>query len=147
MITTGTNKSKCQSLGWVRLLATPWTVAHQAPLSMGILQARTLERVAIFFSRRSSQPRDWTHSPTLQVDFLLPEPPGKPTPRRNQHLQEPTPRRKTQQENPETWILSTWKAAVSHFHQGPEPLTSPLDPPTRHRMVGARFLPRQGAPC
>ena len=26
--------------------ATPWTVAHQAPLSMGILQARILEWVA-----------------------------------------------------------------------------------------------------
>ena len=36
----------------------PWTVAHQAPLSMGILQARILEWVAIPFSRESSQPRD-----------------------------------------------------------------------------------------
>ena len=39
---------------------TPWTVAHQAPLSMGILQARILEGVAIPFSRGSSQPRDQT---------------------------------------------------------------------------------------
>ena len=31
-------------------LATPWTVAHQAPLSMGVLQARILEWVAIPFS-------------------------------------------------------------------------------------------------
>ena len=31
-------------------LATPWTVAHQAPLSMGVLQARILECVAIPFS-------------------------------------------------------------------------------------------------
>ena len=29
----------------VRLFATLWTVAHQAPLSMGILQARILEWV------------------------------------------------------------------------------------------------------
>ena len=36
----------------------PWTVAHQAPLSMGILQARILERISMLFSRRSSQPRD-----------------------------------------------------------------------------------------
>ena len=34
--------------------ATPWTVAHQAPLSMEILQARVLEWVAISFSRVSS---------------------------------------------------------------------------------------------
>ena len=35
----------------VRLLATPWTVARQAPWSMGILQARTLGWVAVSFSR------------------------------------------------------------------------------------------------
>ena len=40
--------------------ATPWTVAHQAPLSVWILQARILERVAISFSRESSQPRQQT---------------------------------------------------------------------------------------
>ena len=35
---------------------TPWTIACQAPMSMLILQARILERVAIPFSRVSSQP-------------------------------------------------------------------------------------------
>ena len=39
---------------------TPWTVAHQAPLSMGILQARTLEWVIVPSSRGSSQARDRT---------------------------------------------------------------------------------------
>ena len=39
---------------------TPWTVAHQAPLSMGILQARILGWVAMHSSRGSSQPRDQT---------------------------------------------------------------------------------------
>ena len=34
-----------------QLFVTPWTIAHQAPLSMGILQARILEWVAISFSR------------------------------------------------------------------------------------------------
>ena len=47
-------------LSHVRLLATPWTVAHQAPLSMGILQAGILEWVAMLFSRGSSSPRDQT---------------------------------------------------------------------------------------
>ena len=37
-----------------------WTVACQDPLSMGILQTRTLEWVAMPSSRGSSQPRDWT---------------------------------------------------------------------------------------
>ena len=44
----------------VPLFATPWTVAHQAPLSMGILQARILEWVAASSSTGSSQPRDRT---------------------------------------------------------------------------------------
>ena len=41
-------------------LWTLWTVTHQASLSMGILQARILESVAIPSSRGSSQPRDRT---------------------------------------------------------------------------------------
>ena len=40
-----------------RVLATPWTVAPQAPLYMGILQARTLEGVAMPSSRGPSQPQ------------------------------------------------------------------------------------------
>ena len=41
-------------------LCDPWTVAHQAPLSMGIPQARILEWVAMPSSRGSSQPRSRT---------------------------------------------------------------------------------------
>ena len=36
----------------------PWTVAHQAPLFIGILQARILEWFVMPSSRGSSQPRD-----------------------------------------------------------------------------------------
>ena len=39
-------------------LATPWTVACQAPLSMEILQARILESVANSISRGSSRPKN-----------------------------------------------------------------------------------------
>ena len=49
-----------QSLSCVRFFVTLWTRARQAPVH-GILQGRILEWVAIFFSRGSSQPRDWTH--------------------------------------------------------------------------------------
>ena len=48
------------SLSCIWLFATPWTVAHQASLSMRILQARRLEWVAIPSSRASSKPRDQT---------------------------------------------------------------------------------------
>ena len=49
-----------KSLSHVQLLVTPWIVACQAPLSMGILHARILEWVAMPSFRESSQPRDWT---------------------------------------------------------------------------------------
>ena len=44
----------------VQLFATPWAIASQASLSMGILQERTLEWVDMPSSRGSSQLRDWT---------------------------------------------------------------------------------------
>ena len=56
-------------LSHVWLLVTPWTVAHQTPLSMGILQARKPEWVAMP-SRGSSQPRDWTQVPCTAGKFL-----------------------------------------------------------------------------
>ena len=55
-------------------LPPPWTAARQAPLSMGVLQARVLEWIAMPSSRGSSQPRDQTRSPTLQADSLQAEP-------------------------------------------------------------------------
>ena len=71
-------KVKVKSLSHVRLFATPWTIAYQAPVVHGIFQARVLEWVAISFSRASSQPRDRTGSPILQADTLPSEPPRKP---------------------------------------------------------------------
>ena len=47
-----------------------WTVAHQAPLSGGTLQARILEWVAIPSSRGSSQPRDWTQVSCISDRFF-----------------------------------------------------------------------------
>ena len=42
------------------LFAIPWTVAHQSPLSVEFSQARILEWVAIFCSRGSSWPKEWS---------------------------------------------------------------------------------------
>ena len=44
----------------VQLFVTLWTVACHAPPSMGILQARFLDWVAMASSRGSSLPKDWT---------------------------------------------------------------------------------------
>ena len=49
----------CWSLSHFQLFVTPWTIARQVPLSMGIIQTRILECIAIPFSKGSSQPRDW----------------------------------------------------------------------------------------
>ena len=48
------------ALSPVWLCATPWTVAHQAPLSMGFFQSRILEWVTISSLNGSSQPTDRT---------------------------------------------------------------------------------------
>ena len=48
----------------------PWTAASLAPLSMGILQARILEWVAMLSSRGSSQPRDRTQVSSIAGGFF-----------------------------------------------------------------------------
>ena len=70
-----------QLLSRVWLFATPWTVAHQAPLSLDFFQARILEWVAISSSKGSSLPGIRFASPmapALAGRFFTTEPPGKP---------------------------------------------------------------------
>ena len=52
-------------------------IAHQAPLSMGILQARRLEWVAVPSSRGSSRPRNQTQVSCIAGRFFTTEPPRK----------------------------------------------------------------------
>ena len=59
-----------QSLSCVQLFVTPWTVTRQDPLSMGILQARILEWVAMPSSRGSFPPRNHTGVSCLAGRFL-----------------------------------------------------------------------------
>ena len=65
----------------VRLFETPWTAAHQAPPSMGILQARILEWVPC--PPPGDLPDPGTEpvvlmTPEWQAGSLLLAPPGKP---------------------------------------------------------------------
>ena len=60
----------CAVLIRVCLFATPCTIARQAPLSMGILQARILEWVAMPSSRGSSQHRDGTQVSHIAGGFF-----------------------------------------------------------------------------
>ena len=48
-------------LSCVPLCVTPWTIARQAPLSMGFSRYEYRSGVALLSSRGSSQPRDGTH--------------------------------------------------------------------------------------
>ena len=64
-----------QSLSYVWLFATPWTVTYQASLPISNFQARVLDWGAISYSRGSSWPRDWTpKSPALAGRFFTTEP-------------------------------------------------------------------------
>ena len=59
---------------------TPWTVAHQSLLSMGLIsQAKILEWVAISFSRGLCDLGIKPASPTLVGGFFTTELPGKPS--------------------------------------------------------------------
>ena len=60
-------KVKVKSLSRVRLHATPWTVAQQAPPSMGFFQPRVLEWGAIAFSSGSNHPQPVKK----EVSFIL----------------------------------------------------------------------------
>ena len=57
--------------------ATPWTVARQASLSMGILQARILKWLPCPPPGDLPNPEITLRSPALKVDSLLSEPPRK----------------------------------------------------------------------
>ena len=64
-------------LGRVRLFVTPWTVAHQAPLSMEF--SRQEHWNGLPFPSPGDRPNSGIEprSPALQADTLPSEPPGK----------------------------------------------------------------------
>ena len=64
-------------LSHAQLFARPRTVACQTPLCMGILQARTLEWVAISYLRGSFRPRDQTCVSCMAGGYFTIGPLGK----------------------------------------------------------------------
>ena len=56
----------------------PWTVAHQAPLSMGFPRQEYWSGLPFPSLGNLPDPGIELRSPTLQADSLLSEPPGKP---------------------------------------------------------------------
>ena len=70
-------KVKVKSLSHVRLFATPWTVAHQAPPSMGFSRQEYWSGLPFPSPGDLPNPGIEPRSPTLQADVLTSEPPGK----------------------------------------------------------------------
>ena len=68
---------KVKSLSRVRLSAAPWTVAHQAPLSMGFSRQEHWSGLPFPSPADLPDPGIEPGSPALQADALLSEPPGK----------------------------------------------------------------------
>ena len=69
---------KVKLLSHVRLFATSWTVAYQAPQSMGFSRQEFWSGLPFPSPRDLPNPGIEPGSPTLQVDALPSEPPGKP---------------------------------------------------------------------
>ena len=69
---------KVKSLSRVRLFATPWTIAYQAPLSMGFSRQDYWSGLPFPSPGDLLNPGIEPGSPKLQADTLPSEPPGKP---------------------------------------------------------------------
>ena len=67
-----------KSLSCIQLFMTPWTVAHQAPLSMGFSKQEYWSGLPFPSSGYLSDPGVEPRSPALQADSLPSETPGKP---------------------------------------------------------------------
>ena len=68
-----------KSLSHVQLFATPWTVACQAPLSMGFSEQEYWSGLPFPSPGDLPNPGIEPRSPALQADALSSEPPGKPS--------------------------------------------------------------------
>ena len=72
--------SKLKSLSFLRLFATPWTVAHQAPVSVEFSRQEYWSVLPFSSPGDLSNPGNEPRCPALQADSLLSEPLGKPIP-------------------------------------------------------------------
>ena len=71
-------KVKVKSLSRLRLFVTPWTVAQQAPPSLGFSRPEYWSGLLFPSPGDLPDPGIEPRSPVLQADALTSEPPGKP---------------------------------------------------------------------
>ena len=69
---------KVKSLSRAQLFATPWTVAYQAPPSMGLSRQEYWSGLSFPSPGGLPNPGIEPRSPALQADALPSEPPGSP---------------------------------------------------------------------
>ena len=74
----GGRRREEKSLSRVRLFATPWTVAHQAPPSMGFSRREYWSELPFLSPGDLPHPGTEPGSPTLQADSSATELQGKP---------------------------------------------------------------------
>ena len=70
-------QEKVKLFSRVRLFVTPWTVAHQAPPSVGFSRQEYWSGLPFPSPGDFSNPGIELRSPALQTDALASEPPGK----------------------------------------------------------------------
>ena len=107
----------CNSLSHVQLFATPWTVARQAPLSMGFPRQECWSGLPCLQGIFPTQGLNPSLSPALAGEFIATELPGKPRVYHNLHITKhlvplPDPR-EMDSEGVRTEFLFISKLAVS----------------------------------
>ena len=68
-----------ESVSCAQFFVAPWTVAHQAPLSMEFSRQKYWRGLSFPSPGNLPNPRIELQSPALQADSLLSGPPGKPS--------------------------------------------------------------------
>ena len=79
MVATCSLESESEVTQSIRLFATLWTVAYQAPPSMGFSRQEYWSGLPFPSPGDLPDPGIEPGSPTVQADILPSEPPGKPT--------------------------------------------------------------------
>jgi len=77
LLVIGQKRKKVKLLSHVRLFATPWTVAYQAPPSMGFSRQEYWSGLPFPSPGDLPNPGIEPRSPAFQADALTSEPPGK----------------------------------------------------------------------
>ena len=101
----------------VWLSVTPWTIAHQAPLSMGFSRQEYWSGFQCPPPGALPNPGMEPGSPTMQVDSLLSEPSGKPYESKVMHfITFPLPPNEERRPipAPEPWAKISWQHVPCH---------------------------------